>query len=151
MKILLLLIRVILVPAGLYLGLMQGGLIGSDYGAGESLFTRLWMSVGIAVSVGVIFGYFLRSLWWLAIVSVWMTIFFVPFYFLITFRGELLASVLRGFAMLLPIATVLGSSYLGAWLERKGRGRLVLLVILIGILGIVGSMLFVNLAGTAHV
>ena len=147
MKILLLLIRVILVPAGLYLGLMQGGLIGSDYGAGESLFTRLWMSIGIAVSVGVIFGYFLRSRWWLAIVSVWMTIFFVLFGFLslFTVRGELLANVLRSFAMLLPIAAVLGSAYLGASLERRGKGRLVLLVILIGILGIVGSMLFVNL------
>ena len=144
MKILLLLIRVILVPAGLYLGLMQGGLIGSDYGAGESLFTRLWMSIGIAVSVGVIFGYFLRSLWWLAIVSVWMTIFFVLFG-LFTVRGELLANMLRSFAMLLPVAAVLGSAYLGAWLERRGKGRLVLLVILIGILGIVGSMLFVNL------
>jgi len=147
MKILLLLIRVILVPAGLYLGLMQGGLIGSDYGAGESLFTRLWMSIGIAVSVGVIFGYFLRSRWWLAIVSVWMMIFFVLFGFLslFTVRGELLANVLRSFAMLLPIAAALGSANLGAWLERRGKGRLVLLVILIGILGIVGSMLFVNL------
>ena len=147
MKILLLLIRVILVPAGLYVGLMQGGLIGSDYGAGESLFTRLWMSIGIAVSVGVIFGYFLRSRWWLAIVSVWMTIFFVLFGFLslFTVRGELLANMLRSFAMLLPVAAVLGSAYLGAWLERRGKGRLVLLVILIGILGIVGSTLFVNL------
>lgn len=126
---------------------MQGGLIGGDYGPGESLFTRLWMSVGIAISVGVIFGYFLRSLWWLALVSVWMTIFFVLFGFLslITVRAELLANVLRSFAMLLPIAAVLGSSYLGAWSERRGRGRLVLLVILIGILGIVGSILFVNL------
>ena len=141
------LFRVILVPAGLFLGLMQGGLIGGDYGAGESLFTRLLLSVGIAVSVGVIFGYLLRSLWWLALVSVWMTIFFVIFGFLslITVRAELLANVLRSFAMFLPIAAVLSSSYLGAWLERKGRGRLVLLVILIGILGIVGSMLFVNL------
>ena len=144
-KILLLLFRIILIPAGLYVGLMQGGLLGSDYGAGESLFTRLWMSVGIAVSVGVVFGYFLRSYWWLAIVSVWMTIFFV-FFNLIAVPEALLSNVLRSFAMLLPIAAVLGSAYLGAWFERRGRGRLVLLVILIGILGVVGSILFVNLS-----
>ena len=128
MKNLLLFFRVILIPVGLYVGLMQGGLLGSDHGAGESLFTRLWMGVGVAVSVGVIFGYYLRSLWWLAIVSVWMTIFFVFFSFLslITVREVLLANVLRSFAMILPIASVLGSAYLGEWLERKGRGRLVL-------------------------
>ena len=127
---------------------MQGGLIGGDYGPGESLFTRLWMSVGVAVSVGVVFGYFLWSLWWLAIVSVWMLIFFVFLGFVIIITGDvaLPEGVLRIFATLLPIAAVLGSAYLGAWLERKGRGRWVLLVILIGILVIAGSILFVKLS-----
>jgi len=148
MKKLLLLFKVILVPAGLYVGLMQGGLFGSDYGAGESLFTRVLLSRGVAVSVGVVFGYFLRSLWWLAIVSVWMLIFFVFFGFVILITGNVALSegVLRIFATLLPIAAVLGSAYLGAWLERKGRGRWVLLVILIGILVIAGSILFVKLS-----
>jgi len=146
-KKLLLLIRVILVPVGLYVGLMQGGLIGSDYGAGESQFTRLLLGLGVAVLVGVVFGYFLRSHWWLAIVSVWMPIFFVFFGFVILITGNVALSegVLRIFATLLLIAAGLGSAYLGAWLERKGRGRLVLLVILIGILGIAGSIAFVNL------
>ena len=117
---LLLLFRVILVPAGLYVGLMQGGLIGSDYGAGESLFTRLLLGLGVAVLVGVVFGYFLRSHWWLAIVSVWMPIFFVFFGFVILITGNVALSegVLRIFTTFLLIAAVLRSAYLGALLER---------------------------------
>ena len=148
MKNLLLIFRIILIPAGLYVGMMQGGVFGSDYGAGESLFTRLLLSLGIAVSVGVLFGYFLRSHWWLAIVSVWMLIFFVFFGFLTLITGNVALSegVLFSFVVLLPVAAVLGSAYLGAWLERTGKGRLVFLVIIIGILGIAGSILFVNLS-----
>ena len=142
----LLFFRIILIAAGFYVGLMQGGLFGSDYGAGESLFTRLWLSLGIAVSVGVVFGYFLKSHWWLAIVSVWMLIFFVFFGFLTFITGNVALSegILFSFVVLLPVAAVLGFAYLGAWLERMGKGKWVLLAILIGILGIVGSMLFVN-------
>jgi len=149
MKKLLLLFRVILVPAGLFVGLMQGALFFGDYGAGESLFTRLWLSVGIAVSVGVIFGYFLRSFWWLAIVTVWGPIVFSFFGFLSLTTGNVEGSdgaLHSSAAMLITVATVLGSAYLGAWLERKGRGRLVLLAILIGILVIAGSILFVKLS-----
>ena len=106
------------------------------------------LGLGVAVLVGVVFGYFLRSHWWLAIVSVWMPIFFVFFGFVILITGNVALSegVLRIFATLLLIAASLGSAYVGAWLERKGRGKLVLLVILIGILGIAGSILFVNLS-----
>ena len=150
MKTLLLVFRVVLIPAGLFVGTMQGGVFGSDYGAGESLFTRLLLSLGIAVSVGVIFGYFLRSRWWLAIVSVWMLIFFVFFGLLTLITGNvaLVEGLLFSFVVLLPIAAVLGSSYLGAWLERRRKGRWVLLVILTGILQIAGSILFVNLSSS---
>ena len=78
-----------------------------------------------------------------------MTIFFalISFLDLIVGLEGLMGepSSLNSFLMLLPVAAVLGSGYLGAWLERRGRGRLVLLVILIGILVLVGSIAFVNL------
>ena len=149
MQTLLLVFKVLLVPAGLLAGMTQGALFFGDYGAGESLFTRLWLSLAIAVPVGVIFGYFLRSLWWLAIVSVWMPILFAFFGFLnlITSRAAS-EGALHSSVMLLPVATVLGSAYLGAWSARMGRGRLVLLVVIIGVLGIAGSVLFVSLSSS---
>jgi len=145
MKKLLLFFRIILVPAGLFVGMAQGAL----FFGGDSLFTGLWLSVGIAVSVGVIFGYFLRSFWWLAIVTVWGPIVFSFLGFLSLIKGNVegLGGALPSYAaMLITVATALGSAYLGAWLERKGKGRLVLLAIAIGILGIAGSILFVNLS-----
>ena len=151
MKNLLLLFRVILVSVGLLFVIMQVLLFFlGDYGTGESSFTRLLLSLGFSVSVGVVLGYLLRSRWWLTFVSA-----LIPILFL--FSGIInlisrpaapvaLGEVLHIFAMLLPMAAVLSSAYLGAGLERKGKGKLVLLVILIGILGIAGSMLFVKLS-----
>ncbi len=145
MKKLLLIFRIILIPAGLFVGMAQGAL----FFAGDSLVTALWLGVGIAVSVGVIFGYFLRSFWWLAIVTVWGPIVFSFFGFLSLIKGNvegLDGALLSYAAMLITVATVLGSAYLGAWLERKGKGRLALLAILIGILVIAGSILFSKLS-----
>jgi len=139
--------NIILIVAGLFVGMTQGALFFSDYGAGESFLTRLWLSLGIAVSVGAVFGYFLRSYWWLAVVSVWMLILFtsVWFFHLITGRAPS-ETILHTFALLLPVVVVLSSSYLGARLQKRGRGKWVLLVILIGILGIAASILFVNIS-----
>ena len=148
MKNLLLLFRVILVTVGLLFVIMQVLLFFlGDYGTGESLITRLLLSLGFSVSVGVVLGYLLRSRWWLTFVSALIPILFLFSGLLNLITGRaILEDVLHIFVMLLPMAAVLSSAYLGAWLERKGKGKLVLLVILIGILGIAGSMLFVNLS-----
>ena len=148
MKNLLLLFRVILVTVGLLFVIIQVLLFFlGDYGTGESLITRLLLSLGFSVSVGVVLGYLLRSRWWLTFVSALIPILFL-FSGIINLisRPAALGDVLHIFVMLLPMAAVLSSAYLGAGLERKGKGKLVLLVILIGILGIAGSMLFVKLS-----
>ena len=147
MKKLVLLFRVILVTVGLLFVIMQVLLFFlGDYGTGESLITRLLLSLGFSVSVGVVLGYLLRSLWWLTLVSALIPILFLFSVLLHLITGRaVLEDVLYIFVRILPMAAVLSSAYLGAWLERKGKGKLVLLVILIGILGIAGSMLFVKL------
>ena len=148
MKNLLLLFRIILVTVGLLFVIMQVLLFFlGDYVPGESLITRLLLSLGFSVSVGVVLGYLLRSLWWLTFVSALIPILFLFSGLLNLITGRaILEDVLHIFVRLLPMAAVLSSAYLGAWLERKGKGKSVFLVILIGILGIAGSMLFVNLS-----
>jgi hypothetical protein len=142
-KLGMILTAIFFIGAGLMVGMTQGALFFSDYGAGETVYTRIVISVSIALISGVLFGFFLSRIWWLSITAVWMPVFFTVLDVMRMAKGEGASDGELLFVMrLFPVATVLLASYFGAWAKRPQRFKLVFFAVALGIIGIGGSALF---------
>ncbi len=110
-------------------GLIQGALFMTDAGADLTLATQLMVSIPLALTGGVIFGYNFRRLWPLAVANAW-----APLVFLFLSASEMSAETqqLQEMAALaVPVVTALFAGWLGA--KLKALKNLAVLFVLVAV------------------
>lgn len=110
-------------------GLFQGALFFTDAGANVTLTTRLMVSIPLALTGGVIFGYNFRRLWPLAVANAW-----APLVFIVLSAAEMNTETeqLRETAALaVPVVVALFAGWLGA--KLKALKNLAVLFVLVAV------------------
>ena len=129
--------------ASLAVGMTQGALFFADFGAGETIYTRTLLSVGIAIVSGSILGYIFQRFWWLSIVAIWMPILFTVVSVAHMLSGNSDAEGGLFFVLrLVPILVILVAARIGYQARSTKDRKMTLLVVVSGIvIGLVSVLI----------
>lgn len=122
------------------IGFFEGALFFSDPGPGETLAVRLVVAISLAISAGLLFGYNLRRLWFLSVLSAWMPLLFFIFS-LPEMAHSPAESALETASLLSPAVAALAAGWFGS--NLKAAKNLILMV-LTGVFAVAGAFVYLG-------